>query len=289
MLAKDEMIRLVYHKKKYSLELAFNCTIFEVMIILFYAMNGGEIMKDIMIIYNNFENLGIKNRTITEGQEIRLVREYIDYRSNLFKATESNKLVVFIEPQVGNAYPDIVFVEYDPNEFQTWNQHRNILSKKDLKILFHIHSTQGIDFEGIVSQLGYSWKDAAISAEKLFDAGLIIRENRRWMVKKRNKILPKHIEAVEAKINKWDEVLQQSIINRNFASESYALIESKNGLRRDALLRFNRFGVGLYHKKGDTFETIKKAKCTDVPLSFHSIMFNEWIGRILCDGGDGDK
>lgn len=241
-------------------------------------------MNEIMLIYDNFGDLGIKNRTITEGQEIRLVREYIDYRSNLFKATESNKLAVFLEPQVGNSYPDIVFVEYNPNEFQTWNQHRNTLSKKDIKILFHIHSTQGIDIEGIVSQLGYSWKDVAISVEKLFDAGLIIRENRRWMVDKKMSILPKHIEAVEAKINKWDEVLQQSIINKNFASESYALVKSKNGLKRDALLQFNRFGVGLYHKKGDTFETIKKAKCTNVPLSFNSIMFNEWIGRILCRG-----
>ena len=34
-------------------------------------------MKDIIEIYNNYREVGIKNRTITEGQEMELVREYI--------------------------------------------------------------------------------------------------------------------------------------------------------------------------------------------------------------------
>ncbi len=35
------------------------------------SKNGGEVMEDIMIIYNNCSEVGIKNRTITEGREIR--------------------------------------------------------------------------------------------------------------------------------------------------------------------------------------------------------------------------
>ena len=243
-------------------------------------------MKDIMLIYNNCLEIGIKNRTITEGREIELVREYVDYRKEQFKASDDNKMAIFIEPKVGNAYPDIVFVEYNPENYQTWNQNRNILEKKDLKILYHIYSVNGIDLGGIVSQLGVTWKEAGLSIEKLYDSELVIRENGRWVLSNVNNILTNNLQAVEAKIDKWDEVLQQSIINKNFASECYALMDSKSRPKREILSKFGRFGVGLCLKEGNTFEMLKRAKSTNIPLSFNSIMFNEWIGRILYKGDE---
>ena len=48
-----------------------------------------------MLIYNNCSEIGIKNRTITEGREIELVREYIDYRKEQFKATDDKKMAIF--------------------------------------------------------------------------------------------------------------------------------------------------------------------------------------------------
>ena len=243
-------------------------------------------MEDIMLIYNNCSEIGIKNRTITEGREIELVREYIDYRKEQFKATDDKKMAIFVEPQVGNSYPDIVFVEYNPENYQTWNQYRNMLEKKELKILYHIYSVNGIDLEGIVSQLGVTWKDAGLSVEKLYDSGLVIRKSGRWILSDANNIITNNIQAVEAKIDKWDEVLQQSIINKNFASECYALMDSKNRPKREVLSKFGRFGVGLYFKDGNKFETLKRAKSTNIPLSFKSILFNEWIGRIMYKGDE---
>lgn len=239
-----------------------------------------------MLIYNNCSEIGIKNRTITEGREIELVREYVDYRKERFRATDDKKMAIFIEPQVGNAYPDIVFVEYNPENYQSWKQCRNILEKKDLKILYHIYAVDGIDLEGIVLQLGVTWKEAGLSIEKLYDSELITRENRRWVLRNVNNIITDNIQAVEAKIDKWDEVLKQSIINKNFASECYALMDSKKRPKREILSKFGHFGVGLCLKEGSSFETLKKAKSTNIPLSFYSIMFNEWIGRILNKGDE---
>lgn len=241
-------------------------------------------MKDIMLIYNNYIGIGLKNRTITEGREIELVREYIEYRKDLFRATDNNKMAIFLEPQVGNSYPDIVFVEYNPENYQSWNNCRNLLEKRDLKILYHIYSVDGIELEGLVTQLGVTWKEAGLSIEKLYDSTLVTRKNGKWILSDKNAIVTNNIQAVEAKIDKWDEVLQQSIINKNFASECYALMDSKNKPKREILSKFGRFGVGLCFKDGDTFETLKKAKATNIPLSFNSIMFNEWIGRILYKG-----
>lgn len=239
-----------------------------------------------MIIYNNYSEIGIKNRTITEGREMDLVREYIEYRQNAFRASSHNKLAIFIEPQVGNSYPDIVFVEYNPENYLNWNKYRNSLEKKELKILYHIYATRGIDLEGIVTQLGVTWKEAGISLEKLYDSTLITRENKKWILKKKDTIITNKIQAVEAKIDKIDDVLQQSIINKNFAAESYALIDTKKKLKSDIVSKFGHFGVGLYLKKGNSFEILKHAKVANIPLSFNSIMFNEWIGRIL-NKGDG--
>ncbi len=48
--------------------------------------------------------------------------------------------------------------------------------------------------------------------------------------------------------------------------------------------KFGCFGVGLYLKDGNKFETLKRAGPMNISLSFKFILFNEWIGRILYKG-----
>ncbi|MCM1091292.1 MAG: hypothetical protein NC413_10660 [Muribaculum sp.] len=241
-------------------------------------------MKDIIEIFNSCPEIGLKSRTKTEGKEIELVREYIDFRKNTFEPTPEKKMAIFLEPKVGDAFPDIIFIEYNPQNYQNWNISRNYLEKKDLKMLYHIYLTNGIQLEGLVSQLGVTWKDAGVAIEKLYDAGLIYRHNGKWLLCDVNKMVVSKLQAVEAKINKWDEVLQQSIINKSFASESYALLGISKRPKKEIVDKFSHFGIGLCYKEGNSFKTIKKAKAVNGPLNFNSIMFNEWIGRILHKG-----
>ena len=241
-------------------------------------------MQNIIEIYNNYHDLGIKNRKITEGEEIELVKEYIKYRKESFVATSENNLAIFIESKVADAYPDIVFVEYNPENYVGWNASREELDKKEIKILYYIYTMGGVDLSKMVTQLGITWKDAGISIEKLYDSNLIKRENKHWMLVDEKKITASKIEAVEAKLNQWEQVLQQSIVNKNFASESYALSIAKSTPKREVLNKFKKFGIGVYIKEGDTFNVIKEAKRNTIPVSFNSILFNEWIGRILNSG-----
>ena len=100
---------------------------------------GGGIVQNIIEIYDNYHDLGIRNRTITDGDEIELVKEYINYRKESFIPTLDKKLAIFLEAQVANAYPDIVFVEYNPENYADWNDIRSELGKQEMKILYHIY------------------------------------------------------------------------------------------------------------------------------------------------------
>lgn len=224
--------------------------------------------------------LGIITRKNTQGEEFELVKSFIDYRKEIFKPSSTKKLAIFIEPKINLSYPDIVFVEYNPSNFENWNKYRFKLGPADLKILYHIYASKGIDSTSIVTQLGYSWKDVMLSVEKLYDSELIIRRSQRWRVKNKKSLSVKKIEAVEAKINKWDEVFQQAIINKNFASESYALSKINNP-QKNTIERFGSFGIGLYIQNSTGFKTMREAKKTSIPVSFNSIYFNEWIGRAI--------
>ena len=188
-------------------------------------------MYDMIEIYDEYKELGIKTRKITQGQEFNLVKEFIEYRKNEFKPTHTNKLAIFIEPHINNSYPDIVFVEYNPHSFENWNDSRSILSTIDFKILYYIFVTKRIDANGIVSQLGVTWKDTMLSIERLYDAKLISRKRNNWCIRNKNIFSVKKIEAVEAKINKLDNVFQQALINKNFASESYVLSNISKGIK----------------------------------------------------------
>lgn len=242
-------------------------------------------MEDIIEIYDNYRIAGIKSRTVTEGEELNLVHQYIDYRKNAFHPSPERKMAIFLETKVENAYPDIVFVEYNPDNYSVWNKARELLERDDLKILYHLYIKGGGQLSDLVMELGTTWKAAGVSVEKLYDAGLITRTYGKWSLINERQISTYTIQAVEAKINKLNEVLQQSIINKNFASESYSL-STVNKLTKEMLSKFKKFGVGLCLKNGGSFVIMNKAKQSPIPVGFNSIMFNEWIGRILNSEGE---
>lgn len=242
-------------------------------------------MLDMIEIHDNYESLGIMTRKITQGKEFDLVKEFIDYRKNVFLPTATNKLAIFVEPKVNNSYPDIVFVEYNPKNYENWHSSRNELGTSDLKILYHIYVSKQIDATSIVAQLGVTWKDTMLSIEKLCDSKLISRKSSAWCIRNKNTVSVKKIEAVEAKINKLDNVFQQALINRNFASESYVLSKFTSKTPKAKLEMFNAFGIGLYSQNKNGFQTLNKSAKSSIPVGFNSIYFNEWIGRIVFSAG----
>lgn len=238
-------------------------------------------MDGIYEIHDKYKDIGIRARKITQGTEFDLVKNFIDYKKNLFRPSSNKNLMIFIEPQINNSYPDIVFVEYNPLCFEGWSSSRFKLNKIDYKICYYIYVSKHIGAEDIVSHLGVSWKEALLSIERLFDAGMIIRLKKKWCIKDKNVFGVKKIQAVEAKINDLNSVFQQALVNKNFASESYVLSNISKSIESSKIKRYSEFGIGIYSQLDKRFKLISKSQKSSIPASFSSIYFNEWIGKVL--------
>jgi len=89
----------------------------------------------------------------------------------------------------------------------------------------------------------------------------------------------KKLIAVEAKLSNVSGVVDQSFVNTRFASHSYALINSINPAS-ETIQRFAEHGIGLY-SRGTRFKKHLEAKQYNLPSSYVSYQFNEWIGRVI--------
>ena len=93
---------------------------------------------EILEVYNNYSSLGIISRPITQGEEFDMVQQFIDYRKNSFKPSSTKNLAIFIETKINDAYPDVIFAEFNPSKYDNWTTARNNLSTMDLKLLHYI-------------------------------------------------------------------------------------------------------------------------------------------------------
>ncbi|GAB1475525.1 hypothetical protein MASR2M70_03570 [Bacillota bacterium] len=233
-------------------------------------------------VYDNYAYLGINSRPITGGPEFNMVKNFIDHRKELFQETPTEKMAIFIETKINNVYPDVIFCTYNPQEFEKWNNNRNKISTTDLKILHYIYSKGNVTSQRIIKDLSIQYKTFVNSIEALFDAELIDRKEGHWSICNNKSVFGvRHIEAVEAKIGKWEEVLQQAIINKCFASESSILYKRKNNPDSEVMRKTSEFGIGVYLYNDENFSCFSCAKHNDFPMNYNSIFINECIGRIL--------
>lgn len=237
---------------------------------------------EILEVYDEYVDLGINARPITTGQEFDMVKDFIDFKKNKFKPSSKKNMAIFIETKINEAYPDVVFAEYDPYCYEQWNNQRDKLTKSDLKLLHFIFSKRNVSSQRIVKELSIQYKSLLQSLEKLMDAELIIHDKGYWEIQNRRSAFGiKRIEAVEAKISKWEEVMQQAIINRAFASESFVLSKRKRKMDENVIERIGEFGIGIYLYADDQFSCYSQAMSNRMPANYNSIYLNECIGRIL--------
>lgn len=237
---------------------------------------------EILEIYNNYSSLGINSRPITEGEEFNMVKRFIDFKKASFKPTSTRNLAVFVETKISDAYPDVIFAEYNPCNYEHWNTSRNTLSTADLKLLHFIYSKRNVTSQRLVKELSIQYKTLLLSLEALLDAKLIVRKDGYWVIPNRSEIFGvKRIEAVEAKISKWDVVMQQAIINKAFASESFVLSKRKHEPNAEVVKRMSAFGIGIYLYDNEQFSCFAPAFRNRFPSNYNSIYLNECIGRII--------
>ncbi len=211
-----------------------------------------------------------------------MVSEFIDFRKASFKSNSKKQLAIFVETKINDAYPDVVFAEYNPCCYSRWNRARNTISTTDLKLLHYIYSRKNVTSQKMIRELSTQYKILLHSLEALMDAQLIVRQDGYWIVPNRDDIFGiKRIEAVEAKIGKWDVVMQQAIINKAFASESFVLSKRKREPNAEVVQRISSFGIGIYLYNSKQFSCHTPASRNRFPSNYNSLYLNECIGRIL--------
>ena len=64
---------------------------------------------------HNIKDIGLYTRPSTQGAELDLVEDFIEYYiHNFLKSNKTNNLAIFVEPKVASGFPDIVFASYSP-------------------------------------------------------------------------------------------------------------------------------------------------------------------------------
>ena len=236
----------------------------------------------IIEVRDNYSELGILSRPITKGQEFDMVLEFIDFKKETFKTTDHKQLAVFVEIKINDAYPDVIFVEYDPSMYEKWNINRNKLTMSDLKLLYYIYSKRKVVTTRAIKELSIQYKPLLGSLEALIDAELVDRIDGYWVVPNRKDVFGvKRIEAVEAKISKWDKAIQQAIVNKSFASESFVLSKRKRIPDATVVERMNSFGIGIYLYDSNQFSCYSPACHNKFPANYNSLYLNECIGRVI--------
>ena len=226
------------------------------------------------------QKIGLKARTPSNGPEQIFIDEFAFYLCETFKNINGG-IAIFYEPLLETGFPDIVFVQYNPNVYDRWNIDRSKLFSTDLKVLHHLVCKNGLNSDCLRKQLGIDSKTLITSIERLLDGGLIKRKNNLWKPYGFNKLFAiKRIIAVEAKIKNLKSAVQQAEINRWFASESYIVSPVDNP--SEGILKYSKIsGVGIYSFNKKSIRRIAKSARFQLPCSYASWMFNEWIGRYL--------
>lgn len=237
-----------------------------------------------IIEFNSKSNILTRNQT--QGVELELVNRFINYRKNKFEHDNKNRninMAIFEELKVETSYPDIIFVEYNKDNFDNWNENRKKLNKQDLKILYHIYMKNGISNTQLKKQLGINDSVILDAITRLLDAKMIERNNKLWNIRDRKNFFAiTKIETVEAKINQWNSALTQAINNLRFSSECYVLSNTKqepNNITKD---KFDNLGIGMYQEKNKNFNLIMKARKNKIPNSYSSLVIEEIIGKKIC-------
>lgn len=233
-----------------------------------------------MMLDHDVKNIGLYTRSVTEGEELELVKEFIDYYvHNFLKNNKMNNLAVFIEPQIASGFPDIVFASYSAKIIDDWSDEREKLNTNDLKVLSYLMMSGGCTGVNLLARLKLPEKVVLEAVEKLLDAKMIRRTLGMWQPVDVKKIYHvKKLVSVEAKISDMKRVAEQSLVNTWFASQSYALVNTANP-QKNTIKSFEKQGTGLYCKsKG--FKKVVEAQKFKLPSSYLSLQFNEWIGKM---------
>lgn len=237
-------------------------------------------MAIIEIFNHSIPSIGYVSRTVTQGEEFEMVNSFINYFIKKKSDLTKKQIAIFVEPQIDTGYPDIVVVEYYSSKLFLWNDFRFKLTNNDLKILFEIQKRKKTSKKELEILLGFKESTLCDSLSRLNSCGMLLANktfDSIYSKKLETFCQVKNIISIEAKMDKWNEAIQQATNNTWFASESYILMK-KNKCNDEVINLCKERGVGII-LQNDKIYAVLESKKSKFPVSYSSFLFNEWIFR----------
>lgn len=166
-------------------------------------------------------DLGARFRRTRPGPELDLVDSFL--RAMPLHIPRGCRATVFREPRLESGFPDLVIVVWREEVTRGWRSERVFLEAGDLRIMHFLHHTRRAREDELVACFG---RRVTGSIERLFDAAMIRPVGASWTpCSLRRSFAASKIIAVEAKVGKWTEVLNQAHLKRR----------GRGALRREAV------------------------------------------------------
>ncbi len=223
--------------------------------------------------------LNLKFRLPRPGPESDLVNAMLKNIDTLISRGKEH--LVLIETYAEMGIPDVLVIEYDSSKITSnYCENRKALAKDHLKVLHHIWTSgrPGKTTSEISTELGYSEKQVLNVCETLRLADLLSYSGDKFAIQNRkDNFFIQRIISIEAKMGNVRKVVEQALINLNFASHSYVL------LPHDKITSFTKCRIpdqlGLLGQKDDKTIRSKAARKFGIPSSYFSWMINEYVGQ----------
>lgn len=242
-----------------------------------------SLASDPIIVDQSIPEIGLLSRNTPHGPEKSLVDRFLSiYLKKLH--SDSLKNLVFIEPHVNNAYPDIVLVRYSNANKCLWNENHLNLTDSHFKVLFEINRRNTISVHRLSKQIGIEQSIIKRIIDELAICNLVITNKQSVLrIPPSSFFCIKKIICFEAKIAKWSEAISQALLNTRFATESYILMDCKESTQ-EMVSRCRELGIGIFLMNGRIHKDLPAQKQSQ-PVTYTSYVINEILLRIENMGG----
>ena len=221
------------------------------------------------------KDLSIVLRQSTEGPELDIVYHFFEEHLRNFQ-TEYD-LAVFVEPRLDSGFPDMVVAFWNKEISEKWSFARSLLQRSDILLMHHVNLTGELPITLLSDRMGA--KKSAATIQRLLDAGVVELTASALIKKPLNEVFAiNRLIAIEAKVRHWKKGLEQAFRNTWFASETYLLlgaIPQSQPMLADAA----RLGVGILDKHHSISNPYADSKVGELPVSYASWLFNEWVWK----------
>lgn len=217
-------------------------------------------------------DIGARFRRARPGPELDLVEFFL--RAMPLRIPRGCRATVFREPRLESGFPDLVIVVWREDITHAWRPERTSLELHDLRVMHFLHHTRRASEDELVGCFG---RRATASIERLHDAALIRPVRYGWVpCALRRAFAASKIIAVEAKLGKWADVLNQAFLNTWFASKSYVLVPDPPSQLQ--LAAAQRLGIGVCSIDDRKVREVA-SRSTRLPRSYASWVLNDWAWR----------